>query len=585
VPIPSQVVIDPPRKRTSDLVVDGYQQFLDSIGMGAVQETPKDRLPLLEWTERYRSLGGVPLLPSTIPWLRDLYAHDAREIVVMKASQVFISEWMVNTALWVCDTAQGGRGNALYVFPTQREANDFSQGRVDPAVNESPYLAERTGAIYEDRMGRRRNRASAARVTLKRVGRGFFYLRGGDKRRQLLTVDADGVFLDEVDEYRRGTIDLARQRLNSALDPLVRMVSTPKFPSSGIAPIYAETNRMRYFIPCGRCGKRQPLDFPENLTPDGKLVCVRCGGPLRQTAEGEWVPEKKNWNGPHGFHVSRLYSTRADLKELARIGYAILDKTETEPGTIQEFYNQSLGLPHAPAGGSLTDEILNTCRADYEAPAPVTGTPVTMGIDVGGVLHYWIKGPAPDQQAKPGATRLLECGVLPNEVADDGTVWPHVGDKMRQYRVRLAVVDALPEDERSARFTEQWYGYAYRCFYHDESQWRYAGASAWNPKEHVVHAQRTRVMDSTFHRFHHLLEELPRDAQHVRNLYAHLKAPVRVLVEDAKNRTVARYQEGLAADHLAHAAVYAELGRQFMDMPGAPEPPHRLSRKRIRVKV
>jgi len=547
-----------------DLVESGY------LGEVVPVASPTQQVPsLLEWTERYRSIGGVPLLPSRLPWLRDLYTWDAPEIRVMKASQVFVSEWMVNTALWACDTALGRRGNSLYVFPTAREAADFSQARVDTAINESSYLAERTGLLFEDRSGRRGRRRSAARVTLKRVGRGHLYLRGGDKRRQLLTVDADALLCDEVDEYRRGVIELGRQRLGSARAPLVRIASTPKFPSSGIAPIWGETTRHRYHLRCGGCQLRQPLDFPANLTRDGALVCHRCQHSLDVTSEGAWVPDYPDADVV-GVHVSRLYSPLADLGALATRGYDIVDHLVTDPEAIQEWHNQVLGVPHAPAGGALTDDILDGCRADYGCPAPSYAPPVVCGVDVGGVCHAWVKGPAPDQDQSPGATRLLYYGTLPNEDAADGEPWPELGRLIERYRVRCCVIDALPEDERSARFCHRWRGVAYRAFYHDEAQWRYSSASAWNPAEYIVHAQRTRAIDAAFTRFHHRLEQLPRDAQHHPLLYPHLKAPVRVLVEDARGRTVARYQEGVAADHLAHAATYAELARVFASSPLAP---------------
>lgn len=545
--------------------------------------TPSDRPSLLEWTERYRSISGQPLQPRRIPWLRDLYDLSGpryREVRIMKASQVFMSELMINTGLWVCDTGQGGRGNALYVMPTQGAANDFSQARIDTAINESGYLADRTGVVFEYAHGAVSRRRAAARVMLKRVGRGFFYIRGGDRRRQLLTVDADALLLDEADEFKRGVIDIARQRLNSSLDPIIRVASTPKYPSSGIAPLYADTSRRRYFLPCRTCGLKQPLEFPGNLTRDGKLVCVRCGGPISNTDHGEWVAEFGDAE-VEGFHVNRLYSPRADLVELARTGYDIDDHLITDPDTIQEFKNQSLGLPHAPAGGALTDDILNACCQDYEVPASAAIGPVTMGVDVGGVLHWYIKAPAPDQDRNPGGTRLLAYGTAPNEDGPDGEPWPMLGHLIRQHRVRLTVVDAMPEDERSARFTQWWQGRAYRCFYHDETQWRYASASAWNATEYIVHAQRTRAMDATFQRFHHAEEELPRDARYHPMLYPHLKAPVRVLATDARGRTVARYQEGLSPDHLAHAAVYAELARIFV---GAPSAPAEVSTSRPRKK-
>ena len=78
-----------------------------------------------------------------IPALLDIYRDTHPFLVIQKAAQVFISEYFINLALWVADTGQGGRGNALHVMPTQSQMNDFSQARFDKAIAESPYLQNR----------------------------------------------------------------------------------------------------------------------------------------------------------------------------------------------------------------------------------------------------------------------------------------------------------------------------------------------------------------------------------------------------------------------------------------------------------
>src|SRR3990167_6301212 len=80
----------------------------------------------------------MPHLPSEWPWLRDLYrlGEQAPRAWVMKSAQVGISEWLVCTALWAADTRLGGRGNALYVFPTQVTMDDFAQARGDKAIED-----------------------------------------------------------------------------------------------------------------------------------------------------------------------------------------------------------------------------------------------------------------------------------------------------------------------------------------------------------------------------------------------------------------------------------------------------------------
>jgi hypothetical protein len=61
-------------------------------------------LPLLDWALAHRVIDGQPL--TVIPPLRDIYAS-THPRVVRTATQVFVSEWLLNVALWVADTQQG----------------------------------------------------------------------------------------------------------------------------------------------------------------------------------------------------------------------------------------------------------------------------------------------------------------------------------------------------------------------------------------------------------------------------------------------------------------------------------------------
>jgi hypothetical protein len=506
---------------------------------GAPLAVPSD---LPGWAEACRVLAGRPLRPSEPPWLGDLYRASTPELFVMKASQVFVSEWLVTTALWAADTGHAGRGNVLVVWPTQAQLDDFVQARVDSAIEASPYLLERVATA------RPAGKLAVERVRLKRVGAGHLYFRGSDKRRQLLSIDADVLLLDELDEFKAGVLAVARQRLGSSLAPLIRGASTPKYPGSGIGLLWQATTRRRYVLSCPACGERQRLTFPENLTRDGALVCARCGAGLDPADEGEWVAEAPD-AGVEGYHVNRLYSPRADLAELARTGYAILEGRVSDPTAVQEFYNQALGEPYAPAGGCLSDEILLACVGDYGMPAPATRAPAVMGVDVGTVLHVWVKAPAPD--APDGTTRALLVGTVPS--------FEELDRLMARYDVALCVVDAEPEGHEAAKFAARFPGRVYRCFYPNVAQWRHEEAIVPNPEQHSVLAHRTRSLDACFDRFYRRREQLPREAPHLPGLFAQLKAPLRILAADAAGRPVARYEEGAAADHYAHAANYAEV--------------------------
>jgi hypothetical protein len=93
------------------------------------------------WAKAYRVIGGQPF--TIVPPLEQIYADRHPRLIVRKAAQVFVSEYLINMALWCADTRQGGRGNALCVFLQTSQLSDLSAARVQPAIDQSPYLLAR----------------------------------------------------------------------------------------------------------------------------------------------------------------------------------------------------------------------------------------------------------------------------------------------------------------------------------------------------------------------------------------------------------------------------------------------------------
>jgi len=143
--------------------------------------------------------AGIP------PCLVALYQDEAPEIVVLKSAQVGVSEYLISMALWAVDTQAGDRGVGLYVFPAIAQVSDFVRARVDPAIEESAYLAARVRPVKGVLTS---SSKFADNVGLKRVGKGYLYFRGSNASAGLKSVDADIVVYDEVDELRPGTEDI-----------------------------------------------------------------------------------------------------------------------------------------------------------------------------------------------------------------------------------------------------------------------------------------------------------------------------------------------------------------------------------------
>jgi hypothetical protein len=354
------------------------------------------------WAVNYRRIrGGRFNVPAP---LVELYRDQAKEVVVAKSAQVGASEWAVNLALWAADSRAGGRGVGLYVFPAISQLGDFVRARIDTAVEESAYLSERV----QPARGLLSTGKATDNVGLKRVGNGFVYFRGSNARAGLLTVDADIVLYDEVDRLNEGTLALGAERLGSSLLGWQRYASTPVYPETGIDALWLRSDRRRWHVTCPACNAEQAPTFPDNLREDGQLVCAACHAALLPAWQaGRWLPENPGAE-IHGYHVSKFLSPRADLAKLAQTGYRILGRDETDLSRVQEFYNQGLGLPHAPEGGQLSRAEIAACLADYSLTdwAP---TGCTMGVDVGGKYHVRINAPGPN-----GKPRAVFIGSVPS---------------------------------------------------------------------------------------------------------------------------------------------------------------------------
>ena len=147
-------------------------------------------LDLLTWTTLQRRLLG-PERPFDLVehrYLAGIYGDTCQEMVVCKAGQVGVSEFLISWVLWSADVR---KATGLYVFPTDTHVSDFSAARLGPAIEAevSPYLAKLVVAAKGSKRG-------ADRVGLKRVRDRFVYFRGAKvqpdgRAAQLRSIDAD----------------------------------------------------------------------------------------------------------------------------------------------------------------------------------------------------------------------------------------------------------------------------------------------------------------------------------------------------------------------------------------------------------
>lgn len=537
---------------------------------GQAQGQPqREGLPLPVWTARRRAML-MPERPFDLTqhrYLTGLYACTAREMVVYKAGQLGVSEYLVSYALHAADDR---KATVLYVMPTDGHVSDFSSARIGPAIEASPYLAAIVVEGGRSSTGAAGGKRGADRVTLKRVRNRFIYLRGAQvdpngNANQLKSIDADAVIFDEMDEMDPRAIPIAEKRLGHSAIGEVRKVSTPTYGGFGIHAEWLRSDQREWFVRCAHCGERQPLRLANLVLEsdqlerpvrwhgqaDGKpyLACARCQQRIDPLGAGEWVahyPER----AIAGFHVTKWSAPTLELNK-------ILEALQSTDQTVRkECINQDLAEPYHPVGGQLTAEQLDAARREY-APVMVRDEATAMGVDVGRVLHVVIR--AIDAPGRP----LRFAGIVES--------WERLKALHTFYHVRSAVIDALPETTKAREFQAQCAAQGaplsvWLAYYTDLS--KAVEPRTWQARELFVNMDRTRSLDEMYAALLSAASTLPINAREIPDYYDHLTAPVRVVRASARGLPTAVYLEGSKPDHFAHAENYCHAA---FDAPHGPQ--------------
>ena len=473
-------------------------------------------LSLLEYGAKHWSVktpgGRAPMRFDRHPYLLGLYECEALEIIVKKSAQCCVSEWLACRAFFLAEIRAA---TGLYCFPKDKQLNDFSHARIDPAILFSPHLRSIVTGINN--------------VGLKDVAGSFLYFRGMQTLDQINSVDADFLFLDEYDRMNQTFIPQAKKRLGASEYKHFIGVSVPSFPGYGIDKAFAASDGREWFIPCGSCKHRQVLTMDLNVEPATKteparFVCAKCRKPIDHTKAGEWVAARPEIDVA-GFHISKLMSPTSTAAELLK----------SKDEGLKAHMTSDLGVAYDDGGGQVDDDVLNACRGDIPRTKVVKSG--FMGVDVGRELHV-VLGPAGQVSTALTVKDFEDLDPL-----------------MKSGDVGVCIVDALPETREARRFAARFPGRVWIAYYTKTPP----DQAVYTPKDKrgEVHMNRTETLDDAFDSLLDRETVLPADYDEIEGFRAQVKAPQRV---KEKNRTtgnmVVRYDEMGQADHYAHAFNY-----------------------------
>lgn len=519
---------------------------------------------------------GALRIDSDFPYQAEWYSDEvaeAEEAVWMKSTQVGMSAYAWRWA--VRQTDQFGE-TGIYIFPTDTHVSEFGDERIEPAIEESPYLQSRI------------LRRFVRHKKLKRIGRGFLHLRGSNSKAGAQSVAAQFIVFDEYDFLDQQNLPQIERRISGArqlkLTPRVRRLGTPTVEGHGIAAAYESSDQRVWMVACDECGLSQQVTWEENvrwLNPENDQVmraghdeytdvkevsrawraCSMCEGEL-DVRNGAWeaqYPDRR----VIGFQVSRLIVPNTDLRQI------IIASRSTKPMEIEAFENNDLGRPYSASEASLdAGTILAACSLGL--PAPVYGysgvNPTTMGVDVAGERNLSIRiseqlpAEMPDY---PNARRALWIGEVGS--------FREVEALMIAFRISMCAIDSNPERRMGKTVRAAFPGRVVLVEYDDKNDSesiKIETGEAGTPMEGVVlkaRVNRTEAIDSMMDSIRQQ-RNLPL-ADPPTNYVAQLRAPKRKMVVTPAGRVKRVYESGgTVGDDYAHAEVYDLVATELWRM-------------------
>lgn len=519
------------------------------------------------------------------PYIVGILDSQADQNFICKGAQTGLTEALITLANHVA--AREGR-DVLYYFPEVKQAREFSRTRFDDAIKYSPVL---------------RNAIVKQTEAMKKFDSGTIFIKGAT-RRELKSTAASRLFMDELDEWLKGMVALAEQRLRGQRNTDTRAwgFSTPSYPDMGVDLFYQQSTMERYHFDCPHCGERIKLDFDEETCTDplGKgnlyvceddiyesyLKCNCCHSKLDQEdksnwlrcvehgGSGHWVPTNPDVDPKlcRGFHVSQLYSPAVEPYQIAK------DYIEglTNPQKMREFYNSVLGLPYAGSEYQVQDIHIGACmeRKPYRLtdldtlPPKANGTMITLGVDQGGPYHTFAAVDWRLSTERVGdcndraVGKVVGCGIIAH---DD---WDQVHGLMKGYHVRQCVIDYFPEPTNARVFARKFCGYVHLCQFITGVGGRELRQIEDEYGADIVKVDRTSWLTKSLGRIHSNTLDLPLDMD--LEFWEHLKALKQVHEPRPDGHPAAKYKNFEKPDHFALALMYAEIAFRILDPPYSP---------------
>lgn len=518
--------------------------------------------PLL-WTMLYRRLKGQKYVfdlhhemgkaiheatPKQLlrhrPFLKQPLTDMSRHKVYKKARQVGVSELSITEVLWFLWSHPNKKW--IYTFPRDKQLTDFSTTRIAEAFAETALMRGVIGIPNQ--------------IYTKRIGDSFLMLRSAWDSNLGEGIDADGVTFDEKDRMKEGIEVAFKESLSSSAWGLTREVSTPTLPGRGVDAPYALSCQYEWFVKCSKCGKRQTVDYPDNVVqmheipygtsdiPEGtfeyRCRLDKCRGVLNRL-DGEWVAAYPNRKDISGYWMPQTICAWLTASELMR--------KKGEYKFKQLFENYCLGRTSIGENVLLTHQNFEDCIAGYEMPNArgAEWNHIVAGIDWGHLNWVVIMGVNSVNNRK----YLLNVAVFEDDQHNELNSVKQIDHFLEPFNPDVIVADAGYGKDRNSYLLKRYPGKVFACSYNTSDKSSRTFKPVWADKDSRVLVDRTMTLKNTCRTIMDKEIGFPIFDKRLGLLIKHFLnlAPMKVEEDGDIYETIDKTGD----DHLAHATNYA----------------------------
>lgn len=517
-----------------------------------------DKIP--EWISTNTQLNSNPFSFDGHEYQQTILRDTSQEVVVIKPSQMGITEISVRLALALCGVMQPY--TVIYTLPTATFASNVMGTRVDPIINSSRTLKSLVSTQINNN-------------EIKQIGDSFLYMKGSASGNAPISIPADHLIHDELDFSDQDIIEQYQSRLTHSNFKRKHKFSTPTLPDYGVHAEFMGSRRHHEFVKCSHCNHLFIPDYYQHVVVpgwnkgleeitrnnlhltnwrDAYLACPSCGKqPDMDIKYRQWVLEN-----PDDSYIAAGYAL-SPFNAPTFITPSSLIQASTNYARRSQFVNFALGQPMQDSETSLTRENLIGALVDRQEGKMGA---IVMGIDVGATSYATVMLVTYDNLHIILATEEIPVSNLENRF-----------DQLKlKYRPRMTVMDALPYTETVLRLQDRDPN-LYAAFYVDRKtlELQTVTSKEENREEgkmelNQVNINRNKALDVLMDdiKSGHILKMRDENDE---TWIAHMQDMKRVQkFTQAKELEYIWTKSSKGYDHFHHSLLYAETAARMMGM-------------------